>query len=210
MQARTRRLVGATAVSIGVVAAIIAAYSVLNVTDPTDLSPPMLIPRPILTGVLLSAPGLIAAIGALRQSDGVVVIAGISALLQSFIAFSGVTLGFVLPALLLIYLGVSDADSRHAGPPRREVLIGLLVLVFLVAAWSVSLSTTETVCWIAAAAPDGQVVYRFIPETGTISLGASDLGGGCDSVPTLPGLLAAAVLLLGAFAIAWVARVEAP
>jgi hypothetical protein len=207
MSARTRRLVGATAASIVVVAVIIAAFSVLNPTDAADLGPPTLIPRPILTVVLLSAPGLIAAIGALRRSDVVVVIAGVSALLQSFTAFSGVTFGFILPALLLIYLGVRDAESHSAGAGRRERWAGLAVLALLVAAWSVTLTLTDTICWVASTAPDGQVVYRIVPDTGSITVGVSELGGGCDSgIPTLGGLVAGAVLLAGALAAAWFAR----
>lgn len=212
MRARTRKLVGATAVSIVVVASIIAGSSILADVDPAaGLRPPVLVPGPILSVILLSAPGIVAAIGAIRGSSVVVVIAGITALLQSFVAFSGATFGFLLPSLLLIYLGVRDADASGEGPRRREQLIGLFVLVFLVAAWSVTLTTAETICWVAAAAPDGEIVYRIVPDIGTISVGASELGGGCDpGVPTLSGLLASAVLLLGALAMSWFARAEAP
>jgi len=84
MTARTRRLVGATGVAIVIVALIIAILSVLGGPDiSADLRPPMLVPGPILSVIFLSAPGVIATIGAIRRSNVIVVIAGISALLQS-------------------------------------------------------------------------------------------------------------------------------
>jgi hypothetical protein len=169
-----------------------------------DLRPPPILPAPLITAFFFVTPGAIAAVGALRRSNLVVVIAGACALLQSFVAFSGVTFGFILPAVVLIYLGARDPGSV-ASPRRRDYAVGLLPIAFLIAAWAVVLANTETTCWIASAAPDGGIVYRTIPETGSIELGLEDLGGSCDTEPTVPGLVGAGGLLLASVGVAWLA-----
>jgi hypothetical protein len=204
---RTRRLVAATGVSIVLVAAIIATFAALSNDDPVaDLRRPVLVPRPLITAAFLATPGLIAAVGALRRASVIVVIAGVCALLQSFVAFSGVAFGFILPALVLIYLGMHDADSGSPTPRRREYGIGLMAVAFLIAAWAVTLGNTETTCWIASAAPDGHIAYRTVPDTGSLELGVADLAGSCDAGPTMSGVIAAATLLVGSVSVACLAR----
>jgi hypothetical protein len=172
-----------------------------------ELAAPVLVPRPILTAILLAVPAAIAFIGVVRKSHLMLVIAGVLALLQSFVAFSGVTLGFLLPALLLIVLGLREGESDdRLRPSRRRRVTGILVVGLVVSSWLVLLGTSETVCWIARMGPDGTPIYRLIPVTDTINVGVSEIGGGCDSgVPTAAGLLAGGVILLGAFALAWLA-----
>ncbi|MDF2734809.1 MAG: hypothetical protein K0S97_1432 [Chloroflexota bacterium] len=96
---------------------------------PGDLSCPSIVPRSLVLGLLLSLSAMLALIAAVRDSRPLFVAAGVLALFHSFIAFSGVTLGFVLPALLLIMLGVS-AGSAEPGLPvaRRERIGGVLVV----------------------------------------------------------------------------------
>jgi hypothetical protein len=171
---RTWRLIAAVALAIPVVAAVILT-SVLSQADVEReiVSPPILAAR-VLPALLLCVPSLIAAIAVVRRSPAMVVIAGVISLLQSLIAFSGVTLGFLLPAFLLIYLGVQAGDGGT--PPGRALLGGILVLALAVSAWLVVLGATETVCW----------------------------AGGCDNgVPTPVGMAAAAGLAFVAAAVAW-------
>lgn len=206
MSGRTRRLIAATAFSIVVVATIIATYAAISDDDlMADLRRPPRVPAPLVTAVFFAMPGAIAAVGALRRSNLVVVIAGVCALLQSFIAFSGVTFGFILPAVVLIYLGAHDQGSGATSPRRRDYAMGILPIAFLIAAWAVVLGNTETTCWIASAVPDEGIVYRTIPDTGSFELGVDDLGGSCDTEPTVPGLVAAGGLLLASVGVAWLA-----
>jgi len=80
------------------------------------------------------------------------------------------------------------------------------VIGLIASAWLVVIGTGETVCWVANLGADGTPLYRLIPATDSISVGASELGGGCDSgVPTAAGLLTGAVLTIGALALAWLA-----
>ena len=189
-----------------VVATIIATYAAISHDDVmADLRRPPRVPPPLITVIFFATPGAIAAVGALRRSNLVVVVAGVCALLQSFLAFSGVTFGFILPAVVLLYLGAHDAGSGETSPRRRDYAIGLLPIAFLIAAWAVVLGNTETTCWIASSAPDGGIAYRTIPDTGSFELGVNDLGGSCDTEPTVPGLVTAGGLLLAAVGVAWVA-----
>jgi hypothetical protein len=211
MSARTRRIAGAVAAAMAGLAVLIAVLPFIwDPQDPPELAAPMLVPRPVLSAILLAVPAAIAFIAVIRKSTLMLVVAGLLTFLQSFVAFSGVTLGFLLPALLLIVLGVREEDRSRAS--RRQKVTGVLVIGLVVAAWLVVLGTGETVCWIARLGPDGTPIYRLIPVTDTIMVAPSEVGGGCDSgVPTAAGLLTGGVLILGALALAWLASaVERP
>jgi hypothetical protein len=208
MSGRTRRIAAVVAVAMAGLAVIVAVLpSALEPQDSPELAAPMLIPRPILIAILLAVPTAIAFMAVIRRSPLMLVTAGLLALLQSFFAFSGVTLGFLLPALLLIVLGVRarETDDRPR-PSLRQLATGVLVVGLVVSAWLMVLGTSETICWIARLGPDGTPIYRQIPLTDTITVAPSEIGGGCDSgVPTAAGLLTGGVLILGALALAWLA-----
>jgi hypothetical protein len=205
MTLRTRRLVGAIAFAMAIVALMIATRPLLVPAEAVDLTAPSPIPAPLLTLTFLSVPALIAAIGAMRSAPVILVIAGVLSLLQSLVAFSGVTLGFLLPGLMLIYLGVREGEAAtNPRPTGRHLVTGVFVLALIVSAWVVVLTTSETVCWVARLGSDGTPMYRRIPEANSIEIGANEIGGGCDSaVPTVTGLLASATLIVGALVLAW-------
>src|SRR6185312_15259397 len=102
-----RRLGLAAAGIIAGLALWVAAISAGLVGDLVgdDIGPPELVPRPILLGGLLMIPAFIAAIGALRRSHPILIAAGVLCLAQSFVSFAGVSLPFLVPALLLLVLG---------------------------------------------------------------------------------------------------------
>jgi hypothetical protein len=208
MSGRTRRIAAVVAAVMAGLAVTVAVLPIVwEPQGSPDLAAPMLIPRPILIAILLAVPTAIAFIAVMRRSPLMLVTAGVLAFLQSFVAFSGVTLGFLLPALSLIVLGVraGETDDRSR-PSRRQLATGVLVIGLVVSAWLIVLGTGETVCWIAHLGPDGMPIYRQIPVTDSISLAPSEIGGGCDSgVPTAAGLLTGGVLILGALALAWLA-----
>lgn len=190
------------AAAIAVLAGVIAVVSAIQTGGADDFGPPPVVPRPIVIAIVLGLPAGIAAIAALRGSRAMLIAAGALCLLQSVVAFSGVTLGFVIPGIVLISLGLQRAPAE---PPsltrRREWLAGVFVVCVGIAAWVVPFATSETVCWTARAGPDGSPVYTRIPETNTFSGGPGDLGSGCDGGTwTLEGLLAGSVLAIGALA----------
>ena len=123
-------------------------------------------------------PAAIAAIGAIRRSHLLLIAAGTLAIFpQSVIAFSGITLPFLVPAFLLLALG---AEGRETRLPGRALLGGLLVIVLGVAAWVAPFALSETACWVARQASDGTVVYSPIPVSDTLSVGAGEIASGCD------------------------------
>jgi hypothetical protein len=208
MSAQTRRIAAAMSVAMALVTPLIATTPMrLNAGEPPELGPPTLVPGPILSSILLSVPAIIAAIAAARESPLMLVIAGVLALMQSFVAFSGATLGFLLPGLLLLYLGAREGRvPQRERASLRQRLTGMIVICCLASAWVVATGMTETVCWMAREGTDGTLVYRRIPETNVIHVGPTEFAGGCDSgVPTVEGLMISSVLLAGAIALTWLA-----
>jgi hypothetical protein len=204
MRRRTWRLAAAIAVAMLIVALIVAVRRFVGEPQSGPVyEAPSPVPLPVLTFLLLSIPAGVAAIAVARRSPTSLVVAGALALLQSFVSFAGATFGFLLPGLLLMYLGVRAGDAPDTPRPSvRERLAGLVVIGLVVAAWLVTFAASETVCWAARLDQEGHATYRLIGDTGSIELGPSDVAGGCDSgVPTVPGLLGSALLVTGALTV---------
>src|SRR6185436_12118629 len=104
------------------------------------------VPAPVRLAVLFLLPAAVAAIGATRRSRPILVAAGALCLAQSFVAFSGVTIPFVVPAFLLLALGVRNDGT---GPSRRAKVGGVVVVLLGFAMWVAPFTLTETVCWVA-------------------------------------------------------------
>jgi hypothetical protein len=199
-------LISATIV---VLAVLIAALP--SIQSPTDLRGAdalSIVPRSVVIGALLALPAVIGAIAAFGRSRPLFIAAGVLCLFQSLIAFSGVTLGFVLPALILISLGLRrDPTDPADGSGRNHLRIaGVLVFGLGMAAWIATLALTETVCWTARSGPDGLPIYERVPLTDTMTLGPGVIAGGCDGGSiTAEGVAIGAILVIGAIAIAWLA-----
>lgn len=205
MKANRRRLGFVLAAMIGGLAITIAALPLIQAGGWSgSLGGPAIIPRPVVIATLLGLPAGVAAIAALRESRPMFIAAGVVCLLQSIIAF-GVTLGFVIPGILLVALGLErlPTTSARSTGGRRAWVAGVLVVSLAIAAWIVPFATSETVCWIARAGPDGNPVYTRIPESNTLTVGVGDLASGCDGGTfTLEGLMVGGVLAIGALAMA--------
>jgi hypothetical protein len=209
LKPQRRRLGLVLAGTIAALAALIAALPLIQEGYGSgELSGPEIVPRPVVIALLLALPAALAAVAAMRGSRPIFIAAGTLCLLQSFVAFSGVTFGFLIPAILLIVLGVEGGSSART--PRRVLLAGLLVIGLGIAAWIAPFATGETVCWIARAGPDGDPVYTIIPNTDTLTSGPGDLGSGCGGGTfTLQGLMLGGVLWIGAVAVAGLASSSA-
>ena len=186
-------------------AAIIAGYALVLAAisanaSAGELRPPELMPAPIRLALLFLLPAVLAAIGAMRRSRPILIAAGVLCLAQSFVAFSGVTIPFFVPAVLLLALGVrSDGETAS----WRAKVGGVVVLVLGFATWVAPFTMTETTCWVAQTGADGAVVSRQVPETETQTLGPTDVAAGCDGgTVTVQGVALAAVSWIGAVAVA--------
>jgi phosphotransferase system glucose/maltose/N-acetylglucosamine-specific IIC component len=114
----------------------------------------------------------------------------------------------VVPAILLIALGVG---GRGTTAPRRAVIGALAVVILGIGAWIVPFALSETSCWIARSGLGGTIVYSQVSASDTSTLGPGDLASGCDGGSfTLQGVGLAAVLGIGAAAMAVLAATDSP
>lgn len=197
-----RRLGLAAAAIIAGYALFVGAISAGWIVDlgADRFSPPQAALRPLLLVGLFLLPAIVAAIGAIRRSRPLLVAAGILTLGQSLVAFSGITIPFLVPAVLLLALGI---DARGTSAPRRAVIGALAVVILGLGAWIVPFALSETSCWIARSGPGGTIVYSQVPASDTSTLGSGDLAAGCDGGSfTLQGVGLAAVLGIGSVAMA--------
>jgi hypothetical protein len=99
-----------------------------------SFEPPQLFPLRIAVPMLIAAPGVLALIAAATGRRSVAVAAGVLCLLQSVIAFSGVTLVFLIPAVTILWnAGDGDGALAERSPlDVRRVLLALAVAIPLV------------------------------------------------------------------------------
>ena len=204
--ARTRRLGNQAAAVIAAYSVVVGAISaVAGGAGPGEISPPQAVPRPILLVVLLMLPAALAAIGALEGSRPVLVAAGVLCLAQSLIAFSGVTIPFIVPGFLLVAVGSRGSTIETTW---RAAIAGVVIVILGIGALAAPFALTQTTCWVARAGADGTVIYTQTAATSTDSgsLELGDLASGCGSGElTVEGVGLAGVLGIGAIALAAVA-----
>jgi hypothetical protein len=99
---------------------------------------PTEIPRGLLLGSLFGAPALIGALGAVSGRRVLLVAAGILCLCLSVLAFSGVTLILLVPALLFLRASVSESIASSRKPTSRRRLLVLVALAVPVALLAVT------------------------------------------------------------------------
>jgi hypothetical protein len=106
------------------VVAFAVAIGVLAAGQSDGNEPPDLISRGLASAVLLGAPGLVGLIGAVTGRRTVLIAAGVACLFQSAISFSGVTLIFLVPAILFLRSATEGGGSSRGQPirPLRVVL----------------------------------------------------------------------------------------
>lgn len=107
--------------------------------------PPHAKSRALVSVALLAAPGVIGLVGALTRRRTVLAAAGVLCLCQSVVAFSGVTLVFLLPAIGFLRAATGDPDdTRSAAGPRRPAPRALFVLA-AIAAVPIALAVVFTI-----------------------------------------------------------------
>ena len=194
-------------------AAIIAGYALVVAAISAnaaagELQAQETVPAPVRLAVLFLLPAFVAAIGAIRRSRPILVAAGVLCLAQSFVAFSGVTFPFLVPAFVLLALGARSDCTRS---PWRARVGGVVVVLLGFAMWVAPFTMTETTCWVVETGADGTLNSRQVPETETHTLGPTDVAAGCDGgTVTTQGVALAAVFWIGAVAIAAFASSASP
>ncbi len=148
-------------------------------------------PRPsgasiIAFSALLGGPAIVGAIGAANRRRDVVVGAGLAYVPLAMLSFSGVTLFFLIPALLFLYSGLRVPDG--VGHPARRTdrpAIALAIVGLLTAGVVGLFATVGAVCWEQTA--DGTIRQREVPAGeisgayGEVTVGTGEVvASGCS------------------------------
>jgi hypothetical protein len=148
---------------------------------------PVAIPRgPVLLGVFL-LPGAIGWIGADRRRPALVAAAALTSGVGAFIAFSGVTLIFLLASMLFLTSALGLAFPAP-GEPRGGLGSGTTQLVLAVAiagltlgAGASALLITDSACWITYETAEGRHTEPLPYSTGGMTLAGDATSGGCST-----------------------------
>lgn len=204
---QSKTIVIGTAIGILAYAAIVA--TVPNFLGGNEPRPPWWAQRAVMLFILLSMPGALGTIGVVRRSPSTIGAAAIVCLCQSFVAFSGVTMGFVIPAILL-FAGATRLQAERPLHVEASGGAGLTAMILVFAAWTSMIAITEPRCYLIVRDSDRSIRTVEVPATSgnqccathTVP-GAAAIGGGCSSAELTPhGILISCAFALGAVAIA--------
>jgi hypothetical protein len=120
--------------------------------------PPTPVPSWAVIAALLAVPGAVGLVAAARGSGPLLLVAGFLCLLQSFVAMSGVTLGFVVPAVVM--LGAAGGSAQRVRP--ADIAIGVSVVAGWFGAWASRLGLTEERCFPI---PGGTSCWSAVPTS---------------------------------------------
>jgi hypothetical protein len=175
-----------------------------------SVTTPDIVPRGLVIWALFSVPGLVGLVAVREHRPALLLAAGAASGLGSIIAFSGVTLIFLVPATMFVTAGLRlGARNFVAGETSISagglVQIGLAIAVFVLIVGSgvSALFTTESGCWTTYRTPTG-----VRTEAAPYSTGEMIVPEGAESSGCTTGLLSArgvglgALLGLGALALA--------
>jgi hypothetical protein len=188
------RLAGATQITFAVLIGAVASFGF----------EPGFLPRGAVLMAIFALPGVIGLIGTRAGRPALLVAAGLTSAVGSFIAFSGVTLIFLIPSVLF-FLG---AIRFAAGPPASsrvgviggltQLLIAATIVPLLVGAGASAILLTDSGCWTEYMSSSGIRVEMQPYTNGEIGVppGASSMG--CSTGLISPRGVGLAALLGGA------------
>jgi hypothetical protein len=194
------RFAGRLAVIVQVLFAML--LSVVALLGGSSSAEPGFLPRPLILLAIYWMPAMVGYLGTVRSRPALLIAASISTFIGSFVAFSGVTLIFIVPSILFAVGAVSIEATAESG--HREGIVGsvgrlvaaVLIAVLLVGAGASALLVTDTGCWNTYAGPGGPR-FELLPYTNELSVPAGATSSGCSTgLISLRGV-AIAVLLWG-------------
>jgi hypothetical protein len=213
---RRRHLTIAVAVIVVAYALFVALIPLREDTFGTRL--PWTIQRAAGLLGLFAIPAIGAIIGAVRGAKPLLMISGLLCLAQAFVAFSGVTFGFVVPGIALLRLADDEPwPSVWVPVGKAQVATGFVFLGLTIGAWGAFITLTEPRCWMETHRPDGTGVVVEVPAAGRMTVERGGFVGhgqavgsgsptgtvGCSSAEVTPvGLGISGILAIGAIAVA--------
>lgn len=158
------------------------------------------VPRGAALLVVFALPGLVGLIGVGARRPALLVAAGLVSTFGAFIAFSGVTLIFLIPALLFFAGAARLAGAPVAGAARERAASGLVqvvlaaaIVVLLLGAGASTLLVTDSGCWTMFRSGSGVRIETGPFTSGEVSVPLDAVSTACST-----GLLSARGTGLGA------------
>lgn len=105
-------------VAAGITGGCALALAAISAAASDGFSPPEEVPRPLALAILFGTPAVIGAIGALSGRRVLLVVAATLCLFQSVLAFSGVTLIFLVPSVTFFYAALKRQAPAPTAPVR--------------------------------------------------------------------------------------------
>jgi hypothetical protein len=144
-------------------------------------------PRSLVLLVVFAMPGIIGLLGVAQRRPSLLLAAGAAATVGSVIAFSGITLIFLVPAILF-FVGAFRIASHGAGAAPRSLGgalaatgIAIALVVLMIGAGASALLVTDERCWTTYETPGG---VRFEPApytTGEMQVPTGALSMECST-----------------------------
>ncbi len=176
----------------------------------SSFEPPQPFALRIAVPLLLATPGLLALIAAASGRPAVAIAAGVLCLPQAVIAFSGVTLVFLIPALAILF----SAGARDDQPQERSrvrparLLLAVVVAIPIVYVLVATLGVLAPLLLVLIAGVVG--LARRGPPTGRGRPSRVSLREGAAGAAIVVLVVAAWVVTLGVTeTVCWVARQDA-
>ena len=148
---------------------------------------PEFLPRGVVLLAIYSLPGIIGLLGVAQRRPALLLAAAATSTVGSVLAFSGVTLIFLVPAVLFLYGAIRLASvARGAGSGSAFGILAGSVLaavltVLMVGAGASALPVTDEQCWTTYRTPNG-VRYEPAPyTTGEMQVPAGAISFSCST-----------------------------
>ena len=192
------RLASATQLLFAGLLALIASH------DPE----PGFVPRGAVLFLVFGVPAIVGWLGAVRGRSAILIAAGMTSAIGAFIAFSGVTLIFLIPALLFLFgaVQVQGSSPWERTSIRAEVArmgAAAAILVMLVGAGASALLVTDDTCWTEYHDAAGARIELFPYTTGEIAVPPGATSAACSTgAISGRGVGLAALLWFGALVLA--------
>jgi hypothetical protein len=160
-------------------------------------------PRGVALGLVYAMPAAVGYMGAVKGSRSLLVAAAIVQLPGSILSWSGITLLFLVPAILFGAAAVALSRSSGRGAPSLGgVVVTALVAALILGAGLAVIFITQPLCWLATELPSG-TAFQIVPTLDGVPISSGQSGGCTSAGTTTQGGLLATVLGLAALAIAW-------
>jgi len=174
---------------------------------------PEFLPRGAVLLAVYSLPGIVGLLGVAQRRPALLLAAGAASTVGSVLAFSGVTLIFLVPAILFFFGAIRlatvapTAGSGSVSGILAGSVLAAALTVLMIGAGASALLVTDEQCWATYQTPGG-VRYEPAPyTTGEMQVPTDALSFSCSTgVISARGVGLAGVLGVGALALAMATR----